>query len=717
MGGTSQMITTDVDASKSIASELEALPECTNFPPELSELCSQVLSTVASPDFPGALIPEALSNGVLQIIATATPNDWRRLRPVLQAFAGPTLTSFNGLPIVPNADSAVAQFLEKVGVRVASTILLPMDPQIRSGALRALIRVHETLARAPRHARTTPEPTSWLLARFQDHLNLGRRDAAASILNRLRDELRLDALNLKWLQVQLHATFDDWVGVTGISGFSNLVVARKPPAVTAILLEALYKVHLAPHFERDHLTVQELYVQKVRPLALPMLTLPYPSSLTEGGWRLFGLEAITSPGQKELELGLTARTAALGWLAERIVLKEQSSSPTIEGSGPAPRFATKDEYFESLDSVAAAGVALARLSEKQRLELAKTEIFTSTLQALRSEELETSAVTSWVEWFSRVGDPNFTRALEVARIGAEQWSITDQIGDPTDVQILVDAMGAAQANDLAAQRTSLALPYLVASVRRDPNFPSMALAPVYGNLMTLLALSASRGGAVYDSSQILIEALLVVGLNLRDYRALMADVEELAGEGFGVDMVFWALDVIEALMRNATPDPVSRENLVNLVLSRTAAIKARLSRLQLEAVRRLAVEFGWKIDDLDLSVPQTNQDNFARRMAGKKVAIYSLSEGASRQAKVAIEAAAPDVEVECNADLVGSARLRALARNSDIFIVAWSAAKHSATEFIREHRRDRTLLYAKGKGFTSLLRAVEDHLRLSQGPL
>ena len=36
---------------------------------------------------------------------------------------------------------------------------------------------------------------------------------------------------------------------------------------------------------------------------------------------------------------------------------------------------------------------------------------------------------------------------------------------------------------------------------------------------------------------------------MRDYRAPIADVEELAGGGFGVDMIFSALGVIEAFMR------------------------------------------------------------------------------------------------------------------------------------------------------------------------
>lgn len=88
-------------------------------------------------------------------------------------------------------------------------------------------------------------------------------------------------------------------------------------------------------------------------------------------------------------------------------------------------------------------------------------------------------------------------------------------------------------------------------------------------------------------------------------------------------------------------------------------------------------------------------------------------ETASRQAKAALEAGVPGVSVDCNADSGGASRLRALAQNSDIFIIVWAAAKHAATDFIREHRGNRTLLYAQGKGFSSLLRALEDHLKLS----
>ena len=75
---------------------------------------------------------------------------------------------------------------------------------------------------------------------------------------------------------------------------------------------------------------------------------------------------------------------------------------------------------------------------------------------------------------------------------------------------------------------------------------------------------------------------------------------------------------------------------------------------------------------------------------------------------MAIEELAPTAVVGCNADHGGTARLRALAENADLFVVTRLSAKHAATDFIREHRGGRPLLYAQGRNFSSILRAVEE---------
>lgn len=78
---------------------------------------------------------------------------------------------------------------------------------------------------------------------------------------------------------------------------------------------------------------------------------------------------------------------------------------------------------------------------------------------------------------------------------------------------------------------------------------------------------------------------------------------------------------------------------------------------------------------------------------------------------MALEQAVPGITVDCNADHVGTARLRALAENADLFILTSLSAKHAATNFIRDHRSTLPLLYAQGRRFSSLLRSIEDYLK------
>lgn len=89
------------------------------------------------------------------------------------------------------------------------------------------------------------------------------------------------------------------------------------------------------------------------------------------------------------------------------------------------------------------------------------------------------------------------------------------------------------------------------------------------------------------------------------------------------------------------------------------------------------------------------------------MAIYLLTESASRQAKVVLEKIPALVTVETNADHGGTDRLRALAENSDIFVLNCLSAKHAATDFIRAYHGDKPLAYSQGKGLSNMFHKIE----------
>ena len=707
------MIGANLAAAQAVLADLAALGHCAGTGTDIEALCAAVTQTVGAEAFPGALAPFVDGTGAMQIdVAASTMSDWRRLKPVLLAFAGPTLTAFDGVPESFNPTDSVGARLMLTMPAVTAIMRLPGDNRSRVAALRAVLRARDTLARAPELQRSAPAPTSWLLARFQDFLNVGRRDAATLVIERLRSELRLDALNIKFLEVQLLATFEDWSAITALPEFGSLCAARRTPAITAILLEALYQTHIAGPFEaKDEEAAHAAFTASVQPFVQAMGIAFAPPSLRAGGWRLLGLEAVSDGGRQGLIALLADRAPDLGWIFALLPTQAPVAPPFVGAEAPldtAREALIQAEAVDSLDLLADAMAALERLNPDELALLRETMPFRPIVQATE-REAQTTPPDSWIAWLGRVADQGFTNALEIARKGKDEWPIGASAADPVAVRALVAAIEAVQNQDLAAERTTQALPYLVAWLQRDEAFPRAALSQVYGGLLTLFALGSARGAAIYESSLVLVEALLGSGLDAKLYHELIADIDEIAGEGFGVDMIYWVLELVEGFINAATPDAQAREDFLHRILARIMPIYGRLTRLQRVAVALLSSELGWSLPPAATDIPQTD-DGLASRLAGLRIAIYSLTESSSRQAKAALKQISPSVTVDTNADHGGSTRLRALAENSDVFVMAWLSAKHAASDFIRNHRGSKPLLYAPGRGFSSMLRTIEDHL-------
>lgn len=712
------MIARDPDEARKIANDRSVVNDFRPHGSEVAALCSKLLETVVDPEFPGALVPTLSAEGALSVFVVApTMADWRRLSPVLRAFAGPTFTSFDGLARELPQDDPTSVVVALAQPAATGVMHLPDDVRSAMAALRALVRARETLARAPSLQRSAPEPTSWLIARFQDCLNVSRIDAAREILARLKSELRLDALNLKFLEVQLLAAFGDWRGIVELPGFANLCVARRTPVVTSLLLEALYQVHLSDSF--DNGAAEETrgrYEQDVRRHARPMLTVPASPTLSTAGWRICGLEAWVDNSRLDIRVALNDRLAEVGWIAGRLApvasAEEVAANSTRASLDDARLALVRVDAVESLDSVTAALAALERLSPEELARLREAEPFKAALNAAE-EAQRVGLPSSWIAWLSMAEDPSFISALEIARRGKDEWPVVVGADDPVAVQSFVAGLYRAFSNDLAAERTAQALPFLVAWLRRDPDFPRAAMAPIYSSLLTLFALSNARGQVTYESTQVLVSASLSVGMHAKAYRELISDVEALAGGGFGVNMIYWMLEVVEDFLRASAPDPEARECFLHRALARISPIFARLTSFQQAATARLARELGWTLERLGIDAEAGKVDDLASCLRGMRIAIYSLSESASRQAKATIEELQPAATVDCNADHVGTVKLKALAEGADIFVMTSLSAKHAATDFIRVHRASRPLLYAQGRGFSSILRAIEDHFSIN----
>lgn len=139
-------------------------------------------------------------------------------------------------------------------------------------------------------------------------------------------------------------------------------------------------------------------------------------------------------------------------------------------------------------------------------------------------------------------------------------------------------------------------------------------------------------------------------------------------------------------------------------------LRLRLEPVQRASLAALAELLGWPDSPFSDSATIA-QDEFAPKLANLRIGIYSLTESAARQAASVLTRLEPSTRVQISSEQVGSAKLKALALNSDLVVITSLSATHAATDFIRANRPSgKPICWAAGRGFTSIVRAVEEFL-------
>lgn len=709
------MICDTIQRSAAILSKIAGLSGAGAVREDWRPLFERLAASASDAGFPGGLVPVASPAGAVRVFALARDDrQWRQLRPLLLSFAGPTLTSFNGLPGLLSRTDPIEKILAEANPSVVGILDLPSDDTVRAQGLRALVRLVTVWSRAPSIDGKPSEPTSWLLADFQDQINVGRREAAWSVIRRLEDELRLDALNVRFLEVQLFAAFEDWRAIVTMPGLKDLCNARRPPSVTNAILEALFRVKLVSAFDAEDIGVLlSAYELECRPLAQSLIVLPPPAVIGDAALRIYAIEAIADGDRDDIAKHLRSRSSAIGWLAAHLGATEpEVSSPAPQASAldDARIALAKTDDLSPLEQINALWTALRGLPQDQLDALRNAEPFKSVLREMAPQGVPAALPVGWIEWLERVHEPEFGEALSIARRGKDEWSIGDLEADPANVARFRTALAKVEEGTIAGDRAMDALPLIVAWLQGDPDFPRASFLPIYSMLLTMFAIGSRRGRPIYESTGLLAKALLSVGLATDAYKDLLGDVSELMGSGLGADSVYWLLDLIEETLRFPAPDAEARLSFWHLALARIEPLRSRLNALQRASVAVLAGTLGWSTEAVDAIVSTTSSDNARVVPSGLRIAIYTLTESVSRQAKAILEKTLPSPIVDCSAEHGGSRELKALAENADIFVIVALSAKHAATDFIRNHRGERPLLYAQGHGFTSILRCIDEFL-------
>jgi hypothetical protein len=150
------------------------------------------------------------------------------------------------------------------------------------------------------------------------------------------------------------------------------------------------------------------------------------------------------------------------------------------------------------------------------------------------------------------------------------------------------------------------------------------------------------------------------------------------------------LDMLSMLIVQPCADPEIRLQFLDAVLQGFHRYSRHVCPEHWALIELLAADLG-ALERVSASLPSPESvaspaDDPLVELSRASVALYSLTESALRQVKRILEDRYPGVKVSLNSNFVGTARLKQLARQADLFVVATASAKHAATEFIDANR-------------------------------
>jgi len=703
--------------------------------------------------------------------ARETETDWygiafseqqfRGLREELAAFVGPTWSTFRGqrvtLDLGDPVEAAVQELTQGNAFRFqGSRGQTSNSTEIRS----ALSRMLKVLDRKTSGNYEVPRATGRVLRDFYTALRVGDRSAAKKEIQYLRNQNRLDTLNLLFLMVQMFAELQDWNQVIHLPELADLLQVRRPFAVTQAITQAIYQSELS-RFEAT--SAARSAVAYFHEAILPRYGVLYTNRagsrvaeivksfmlLAVGGETpnpMLRDELLTVPGLSEADQQYLQSLARLlpttAPVAPSVSIDPLEAAVQAAESGNYDRVVTllhdyapspqtvhlllESAYeLQTLESERVALQAFDQLSGEEQAVIQgirRNRTFLESLLGQAETSSNTTAdlvPTSWLEWLSILDqNPEWERASYSARQGSQEWVVTDLLNEPGAIAQFLTLQNAVAVK--AEDALQNAFPHLLSSFQKDPDFPRREFLPLYTAVLDTLVFSIIPTGAGDPHLTLfneLVTILLVLGVDTRQYADLIDYALELWEHYQAPSTIDWGLDLINVFVMHPCFDRDKRSQLLFKIAETLQGITSRVDEAQWSIFYSLAKDLRLEASFSDLVAGQDSaqastqsEQNVFQKLKNKAVLIYTLTEPVAQRVKSFLESVCEGVTVHLSHDKGGSDRLRQWTRNDDLVVIVTVSAKHAATGFIEEHRQNSPLLRVNSKGSASLLRSIQQHL-------
>jgi hypothetical protein len=521
------------------------------------------------------------------------------------------------------------------------------------------------------------------MERFKNALKFHDTVEALLCMEKIKNEKRLDALNIIFMEIEYFYALQDWEGILEIDQLDQVMITRKPLRVRMHLIEAMYYVYIEKALKNTAHVVQQ-----IQRYLLPLLSVPCPANAQEVVRSVYILASnhnlISSSMLEKIvdsNVGIKGKEIVVDMVSVRAATIKASNDDTVEAIQVA------QEQFE-------------QLPEHEQ------DIVVATI--LNNEIIEDiDFPLSWSEWLDKLPSKDFQVAREVAEKGLEEWSIQKQLNDPTVVKNLAQKI--LELNHLGVEKFIVSTPDFLEALYRDKNHPNPLYMPLFMSILTLISYNDIQDQKSLYVTQDITRVLLQLGPSREEYKEVMEMVEVIVDKTNGKSYINWLLDYAELLISENASDISSRNDLLGKILNKIYDQREYLEEFHLKLILKLAAVI--EIQDLFANISfeeEIDAENPWEMYDSKTIGIYTLSENAARHAKEYLEEKIQNVKIILNHDKAATDALRNMADVSDYLVLVTQSAKHAATGEIQKilRQKGKDPLFPMGKGSSSIISAL-----------
>jgi len=723
---------------------------------KLAKFLAPWLDDLATDPLSPVVLPRASEHGATVWYALGhSAQDTETLREQLSAFIGPTYSDWDGQPTAldpaDSIDGAVREFSH------GHVFRFRVLPEHKDTVRDLLLGMHTLWRQKPWRGLRPIRSTGRMLRELELALATRNIAEATARLEELREEGRLDARNLLFLNIRRLAAAERWEDILSLPQLPDLAQLSCPVAVSESALCAIYAVELAV-FEQNGdtqgaLTHFRTNVVRHWPSFFRVLsTMQEPSALKA----FMMLAAVAEPPRPELRdtilfsssLSTSDRTYCEQLARYVLVPALVHVDPLLEAAARVesgnydaafPLLLQAPLTDKKLRLMLYCAVELERLDATRAVHQAmlaapapvREAVLGSARYRLLWEHLvggedpapEPPVVASvveevpgdwnaWLERLTRHG--RWPKALEVAERGAREWSPSVLLTDSDQVTQVQAWIADRQSRDGMAQSVLRdATPHLVGFLLRETSLLSKAK-DLLIDLLLLLTDDDEAGASDLVAVRDVVSALLEIGPGPKDYRGYIDLLGQMWTRFEAPRTLEWLLDTVEVLTFHPCPAPEARAQLLSLAAAGFAHWRAHVETEQWRLLDVLYRDLGARAlitAVLPAKASSSEPETSGGSLQGRTLAIYSLMERPAQHARDALLEEFPSAKIVLNADKVATDRLKELSQGADVFVMVTWAAKHAATACIESARpKHLPLLRPISKSATAILREVHTYL-------